>query len=299
MPNDPKSTTGGEFDVTQDGFQVHSMASEVGFDLDEADPPALQYIDLNDQLQVKVATNIGGTHVTISLRILGLDGIIHPLQFVQNSTGVRAVNTVRYPLMEGFLLSVSVQGDGTFNEGSFCYCAVGLSRSPFGAAGINTELVAGYVSNNVGLSYPESGIAKTTDGAGYYHSATQAAPAAGADIIYTVPVGARQRLVSFTASLTANATAANRLPALVIDDGANIVAQIPSGNTQLASTTATYTWGDGLVLSTAAAGVNATASPGNCLLAAGFRVRTLTAGIQGTDQWTAAFLLVGDWQAPV
>jgi molybdopterin-binding protein len=295
MPNDDFSITGGKNADVSEPFSLQTSTDVAGWNFEDADPPPAHYVEVNDQLQILTFANGGPLSVIVNVRMLGLDGQIHPLQFLGAIVNGSVPTITRFQLMEGFILSATVSVQSGLPNGNVCYASLSLVRSQFGVGNVYITLCAGYVQTNYQISYPTMPPQRTTDGPGIVTSLIINAPAAGADLTVTVPAALRWRLVSISASLTTSATVANRQPALQLDDGANVFALIPSGNTQVASTTATYTWGDGLVLSTAAAGQNTTASPGNCLLEAGFRVRTLTTGIQAADQWTAAWMHLARW----
>lgn len=125
-------------------------------------------------------------------------------------------------------------------------------------------------------------------------NAFTAAPAAGAESITTVPAGEEWTLDSWAANLTTNATVANRVIQLIIDDGAgNNIFQTTGNVAQAASLQILYQ-GD------AGATENTTVRTGNpfnylqlefplgMVLKAGWRIRTLTTNIQAGDQWSGA-----------
>lgn len=122
-------------------------------------------------------------------------------------------------------------------------------------------------------------------------SAASAAPAAGADITVTVPSGQTWTLQSFDASLTTSAAVANRVVAVVIDDGTNVLYRWVAGLNQTASQTLEYAGAVGGVDVGGTARNNVVTFPlAGITLPAGYRIRTITTAIQAGDQWTAARL---------
>lgn len=111
-------------------------------------------------------------------------------------------------------------------------------------------------------------------------------PAAVAEASVTVPAGETWQLQSVDLTLVTSVTAGNRRVALVIDDGANIVAKIVAAVDQAASLTVEYVF--------AGAGENAAVRGGVLLeplpaftLGPGWRIRTITTGMQAGDDYGA------------
>lgn len=122
----------------------------------------------------------------------------------------------------------------------------------------------------------------------------QPAPAAGADLSYTVPIGVIWNVVSLTALFTASAGAANRTVAFFIkDQGGRIVYQYGIGTALTANQTCTYTFEEDVSL------ITASANGGNILeplpatwLPPDWSFGTTTANIQAGDQWSNVSLWV-------
>lgn len=119
---------------------------------------------------------------------------------------------------------------------------------------------------------------------------TTSAPGAGADFSYTVPTGRRFSLESLDVSLTTSATVGNRTVQIVIDDGTNTLWKWVSPVAQTAGQTIEYVGGMGATeYSAARNGVLAFALPA-MTVTAGYRIRSVTAGIVAGDQFTAAHI---------
>lgn len=116
---------------------------------------------------------------------------------------------------------------------------------------------------------------------------SNAAPAAGADWTYTVPVGQSLSVETLQFSLTTSAAVANRQVQVVIDDGTNELWRWVAPAVQAASTTVEYVGAQSSVESSGVrAGVQSFELP-NIVLLPGYRVRTITTNIQAADQYTA------------
>lgn len=294
--NDKRNQSGGFFGRVNDEFSVRSATSGVGWDVEDVQPFFPCYIGVDDQLFISAASN-GGPTLNINVRVLGLDGLIHPLTFQFSlGSGTRLFTNTRFQLMEGWLLSLDVVQTVTTNQGTWSYATVGLQRAPFGATQQYQTLVAGYVDDTVGMSYPESVIQRTTDGAGVPVQQIPSNPGAGADFSLSVPVGARWRIIAFRGTLTTAVAVANRDVSLTYNNGATVLAESPSGLVLAASSANTYCYFDGATLNTTAFNGRTVAPlPSNCFLQRGFSIQTATTGIQAADQWSGITLIVQEW----
>lgn len=136
-----------------------------------------------------------------------------------------------------------------------------------------------------------------TDGPGLIRSITGAVPSAGAEISETAPAGSRWELLAFAFSLTTSATVANRAEVLTLDDGANVFWRVPMNVNQTAGATWNYVHAQGFGSPTISQVLGMGAMlPINNRLAAGYRIKTVTAAIQTGDQYTAPQYVVREWR---
>lgn len=159
-------------------------------------------------------------------------------------------------------------------------------------------LAAGYVGNGEPLTWPGTPIMTSVDGPGYLRSVNNAQPGAGADWTITVPVGARWRPIALLASLATSATVATRQAQILLDDGANVFAQMSGNDGQAASLTFAYTLASSNGVGAMAPTDALIPLPDWTVLLAGYRIRSSTLSIQAADQWTAQQLLVEEWIEP-
>lgn len=117
----------------------------------------------------------------------------------------------------------------------------------------------------------------------------QPQPAAGADLVYTVPIGVIWNVVSLTALFTASAQAANRTVSFFVkDQGGRIVYTYAIGTALTAAQTCTYTFSEDVVTPTASAnGGNILEPMPETWLPSNWSFGTTTANIQTSDQWSA------------
>ena len=128
-------------------------------------------------------------------------------------------------------------------------------------------------------------------------------PSAGAEFSYTIPASdagpsgmGGVLLKSVSALLTQGATQ-TPWPALVLDDGTNVVAMVPGASAaQTAGEAVQYTWlPGGVVAAIAGSGSSLSAAsplPAEAFLLPGYRIRSVTAGIGANSQFSAVTLLV-------
>ena len=128
-------------------------------------------------------------------------------------------------------------------------------------------------------------------------SITGTDPDAGAEISEVVPARRRWRILAVRFTFVTDATVADRLVHLHIDDGVNTFADICVTTAHQASVTKTYNFSNF---------GSTQLNPANCLyiplpplpLSPGFRIRTATDLIEAGDNFGAPQLLVEEWADP-
>jgi len=164
------------------------------------------------------------------------------------------------------------------------------------AAIVLGTIAQGYITANQDRAWPGSPIEGSTEGDGYLRAVTGTDPAAGAQILETVPTGARWELVAFSGTLTTDGTAATRRPVLLLDNGTIRYMRSANPATLAASDTQLFYWGQGLTLDTlVASGSNQAGLLTNAALLAGHRVLTILDSGQAGDNWGAPLLTVREW----
>lgn len=137
-------------------------------------------------------------------------------------------------------------------------------------------------------------ITSDLDGPGEMQSLTGANPAAGIEIIETVPTNTIWRLWGGYATLVTDAGVANRRVNVYIDDGTNNIFRSVSASVQTASNTETYTIGPHAVV----ADNHWIPTPSGMVMLAGWRIQTSTTLIEAGDNWSAPQLTVEAWADP-
>lgn len=252
----------------------------------------LTYITLQDRLFVSIANlNITQTPHVLSLRILRpSDGQIILMTFTP-AAGNGAFASSIYDLVEGFLLDVSLSGAST-GALTGAYGLVALARgSSVANAVIGQVLCKGYYNGTVPLAFPWSAHERTVQGQGVINSVQISNPAAGAAFIHTVNTGWRERILSLSFLFTTSSSVATRDVVITITDGTNTLGQFPANVSQAASLAIQYTASAAPFGSSLVANEGQIALPPDLRLAAGFTIGGTAANIQGTDQFSAIFML--------
>lgn len=159
-------------------------------------------------------------------------------------------------------------------------------------------LAEGYVAESHKIAWPGGDFEGSTDGRGLIRSVSGTDPAAGSEILETVPVGACWRLISANATIVTDATVIGRRPALIIDDGINAIYKISDGADITAGLTAPVVFSQGFGAAVVSNGIHVIAFPQYILLQAGYRIKTVTSNLQAGDNYSAPQLLVEEWIQP-
>ncbi len=260
-------------------------------------PPIAMRLTGNDRGLLTCYNSVSGAVVSLFSRILSVDGKLVEVQQDFTPAATRAAVTQPWEPGDGFLLSLMLQTTSAVKRGQL-YCRVDLQRGLQTVPLIYATLLNDYVHLGYRPTWPFAVQQAPTSGPGVLRSINVGNPAAGADWVQTVPTGARWRLLSVIATFATGAAARN--VSIVLDDGATTYFQQGNGGvTQAATTTQTYNYAAGLVMSGTAgsgASLNSAPLPIWAILPAGHRIRSAVAG--GTDQWSAIQLLVEEWIEP-
>jgi hypothetical protein len=267
----------------------------VWFDKYCIDPPAFLYLMRDDRLFLTTIYGAGTDAYVISGRLLLPNGEIMAFTFTYTPTVSVTANTQYWDLAEGFLLDLNVTLSSGVTLPGAAFCQAGIARGTGISSYKVATLISGYVTMGQSLGWPFGTMKASTDGAGQIGSFGQAAPAAGAEIVYVQATQTRFKVRMVGFSLVTSSTVATRGVRLVIDDGTHIIAQIPANATQAASLTYVYNGGAFPTNPAAIAGEYFIPLPPDLIIGSGHRLRTLTNNLQATDQYSALYMLGEQW----
>ena len=280
------------------GFVPQSDQPVTKFTVQGIAPPSNLYIARDDTLVITATSPTTAITLTVQGRLLrAADGVISPFQQNIVLPASRTATVATIQLAEGFLLNVAAFTTANPSPPGNVYVTINQQRPGTPSPNQFSLLASGYVGSARAIGWPGGPIARPIDGAGFLRSITGTVPAAGAEVSETVPTLARWQLLSLRVNLVTSATVATRIPQFVFDDGANEfyrtannaggygasnTIQVALANTSLVTT----------AVGTALAPIPMTVP---IILEQGFRIRTVTIALQGTDQYNALFYEVMEW----
>lgn len=273
------------------------MAEEALFDQYARQRPTLVdgdaiYVTGEDHLRLTSFNGLAGVVLALEGRFMRCDGIVVPIVERHIPNTDRTAATVLVTLGEGFLSNLQVRATTGAPQQGQCFVIVELVRGRLQAIQPLGTLLQGYVSDVQRLAWPGSPFVSSVAGTGVLRAIVGNNPAPGAECSDTVPAGSRWRVNSWLTQLTTSVAVANRQVTLIIDDGANILFRIDASAVQLASLIRQYeAYATGVAPDLSGSAFRLPA-PFPLDLAAGSRIRTLTAAIDVADDYTAPLILV-------
>jgi hypothetical protein len=277
-----------------DSVNTQSYGRQIGLNTKTASPPVPSYITVDDVLIVSCYTRFGpGLVLNVYARILLPDGKIQQNTWILTTIGPGT--SIIENLPEGFLLSLVVTTSTLQSTFGQAYILAQLSRAPGSIANGTGVLIAGYLSLYAELSWPPGVYWPSTFGAGWTHQAQLGAPGAGTEWSTSVPANTIWRLKSIYCTLTTSAAVANRVPHFILDDGANILADLAAPAVQAAGVAVNYSVNAGGQNAAAFDGLIKITLPLDYDLLAGFRIRSLTTALQAGDTYSAVNFLIEEW----
>lgn len=254
------------------------------------------YLRIDDNIRVTAYNALASVVLNLRSRVLALDGQVQASNDQFTPATNRTASSFIAVTDEGWLQGGEVFVSSAAPLIGQTFVVVEIVRG-LGSSALALQMIAsGYVTAKQPLAFPNVIQMSSVDNVGAIRAIAGATPGAGAEISETVPTGARWELLAFSALLTTAVAAANRIVQLTIDDGATVFARLSNQQTQVASLAWNYSWcaGSPLLNSGGLLVVHGTL-PVNLRLAAAARIRTVTAAIQGADQWSAVEYLVREW----
>jgi len=257
-------------------------------------PPAERYVSASDKFYIAIWNAVTNLAVTLKGRMLLKNGSISEITRRFEPTNDRVINEYYMETTSGFLLDLEIFPEGPTKRGQ-TFVHVSLYQNNNNSNNRNALLIQNYLQSGNALSFPRSKIQDSIEGKGVIRLVSGTDPAAGEEVLETVPTNAKWKILAVRFFLTTDATVANRQPALMIDDGSNEIHRSIYHNAQTASLVRSYFFNLG---STFTAAVNNSWHLNNLPeleLPAGARIRSVTSGIQAGDDFAAPNILVEEW----
>ncbi len=276
--------------------EVITQPPHVSFGTQAVAPPSPFYVAPNAQLSLNTVANptVGATSYAVMVRFLRFDGQI--IAFVREMVTANGNGTLVMQLAEGFLLNASVRittSGPFFSPGNF-YAFLNI-RQVQAEILMNIPLISDYVTPSYVATWPGGQFTQPQQGRGKIRSIVGTDPAAGAEISETVITATRWRLIAFSANLATSAVVGNRRVTLVHDDGANIYARAFLTANIVATTNVSFTFADSYPNAANPDNNQEAPLPAQDYMFTGFRIRTITAGLDPGDNYGPPTYLVEEW----
>jgi len=199
------------------------MPGQISFKYTEVPPPAPLYVTKDDVIRVTAYNSLSGQSLLISARVLTPTQSIVRISEEFGPTTDRSEATHIMRLMDGFLLSLSIVSNGVTTARGQTFVRAGIQKSEVFANRLYHIFFADYFVSGSGLHWPPGQIRSPEEGPGLIRRVLGTDPGAGSEISETVPTNALWILHGIQYTLVTDATVANRVSDLVIDDGTNDV----------------------------------------------------------------------------
>lgn len=261
----------------------------------ELAPANAWYLRGEDNLRLTTFNSLAAVELVVEGVLLNPDGELVQFQRRHVPNTDRTSASTVWNAGSGWLLSLQVRATAATPRRGQCFAVVEVVRGLLGAIVPLATLLQDYVTDTSRAAWPGSPIRASTEGPGVLRSITGTDPAAGAEISETVPTNARWRLHAIQFTLVTGITGATQEVALVLDDGTTAFARVPSGFTQVASTTIVYSSFHHAPRNTAAQDTTKNIPLPRVDLQGGYRITTITNTIGGDDNYGAPQYLVEEW----
>jgi hypothetical protein len=258
------------------------------------------YVTQSDQLQVGIVnSNAAVQTMTAYVRILQPNGtILTESVVVPNVSSARIAQSAPLQLSEGMLvgLVLDVGGVQTFRGQTFVNAY--LFRNVGAPGQLAQTLIADYLTYGYKPYWPGSAVHSGVDGQGLITTYVSAVPTGSNAPTITQPAGTRWRVISAQASLAAGNSVSNRIIALEILNGAQLIAAFSAASLVTANQNATISFGSGMALTPSLGqpqGIQSASMPNDFFVANQSTLSILEFSGGASDVWTAMAVQVEEW----
>lgn len=279
--------------------RVHVAAPHVAAGGKVITSPFQFYSDGSENLRLRIWGSLV-TNVGLQGRWLHTTGDVRPFRHEFVSTADRLPHEFNVSTDAGYLLncSLGILGDTITRIGQL-FVQLALVRGRGDAAVEVGTILQGYIATSHWIAFPGSPIQHSFEGPGYKHVEIQPAPAAGTEVILSVPEHALWRLYSAYAVFVASAAAANRFPQFGVNAGfGTTLWRVQAPLIVTAGLGFNIFWVPNVPWGPAATAianaVNAPLPEPAYALSLG-TIRTETPNIQAGDQWSELRVVVEEW----
>ncbi len=273
-----------------------SPTGPVTFKRRALEPATESYVTSDDVILFGVRSSETPT-VTFRARVQKPDGTIAIFEHTQIIES-ESDTTVRFRLLDGFLLGAAISTSSTTLLSGECYVWAHMISAGGTDETVARALIGGYLIAGMAIGWPDTPILAPGTGPGFAGTIPAANPGAGAEMSFNNTTDRRVRLIAFRAEFTTDATVSNRRPGMQLRSATGVAYRVPTSTVQTASLTRGY--------SSCASGAGQAAIgteillpfPVDVLLPAGFFLETSTDNLQEGDVWNEGFVFAEMWVLP-
>lgn len=279
-------------------FVSDALPSELTFATQNLQPPTPLYVTESDSLQLTVWNHMTAIEVDLTGRILRADGTIIRIFQPLFPTNNRVANIFKVNLPQGFLLDISINTPASAVARGQCFAQCTVVRGASAALSAVQLLAQDYVATGLAMQWPGGLVRSPIEGPGFIVSQTTTV-GAGLDWAFIVPVNARWRIRSITATLNTAATVANRFAGVLLRDSlSNIYYEFVAPYTHTAGISAAYTFAPGIPYVQGGGFTLILPLPTDTTLFSNMKFGSGTNGLQAGDTWTNITASVEEWIEP-
>jgi hypothetical protein len=249
-----------------------------------------------DGLELTSWNNAAGVTITIQGRIHIARNQVVPFTHTHTANTDRSAKTTFSSLPRGELLNLIAFVSAGAPALGQTFVRVAVRRGAGSAFERLGVLVQGPITASIFRAFPGSVVVSPFEADPFLRGVTGTTPAAGAEILETVPTGARWELVTVRFSMNADANLPNRRTDVRFKAGANVIYQTINANTWTQFNQPSFTVAPNVGYQYNASTLSSSfPSPQLSLLRAGDSFGTTTAGIQVGDQYSAPQYAIREW----
>ncbi len=246
----------------------------------------------DEAMVVRLYNSLASATFKVVARVMDWNNVLRVVEQTLTTAADRTQQVTRLRIPSGYLVSAAVIATAQAPSRGQSWAVISIeSTMPDGDVAL-MPLAQGYVTADL---WPGGKYGDSVEGPGILRSVAGTNPAAGVEVIETVPTNARWRLRALRATLVTDGTVVTRTVNFIIDDGANTLLNFPGVTTQAQTLTRAYNVAE-YGFQPAAVGTDIFFYiPFLVKLLQGWRIRTSTTNLQAGDNWGAPQMEVEEW----
>lgn len=276
--------------------EIQTIQPRVRWSFRNLPPPTSLYTYPEATLRVRILNARTGAQVSVRGLFLPVEGRFVEITETYNPDATRTPNDFFVRVGEGFLIGISASITPTTTQPGECFMLVELGKSTQATYFPLYPLIGGYVVGNSALTWPGSPPANPGVGRGNIRTIVGTDPAAGNEILETVPTNTIWRLMGFRAGFTAaNVGVARQIRMGISDPLASSMYVVSNEVDQPINSTTRYNAGPSLASQSVNRLEFRMPFPADIIMLAGYNFFTIVNTLNAADNWSVPVLFVEEW----